>query len=174
MDLPKDTTWTRLKIICGSRRSLKIQVYLNSIFPVVFHFLFGFGWFYYLFCTPIIIFCLMRRKKSFKSFSISGTIVTLVNYLNSGSNWYLVWRDLKSKSRKNQWIKWIFRLVLFRCVWPFLWWSSCMTLFLRTLFIKLDYQSKEQRFILHLPLWFALHLHYTYLLVLHPFPSLVV
>ena len=100
MDLPKDTTWTRLKIICGSRRSLKIQVYLNSIFPVVFHFLFGFGWFYILFCTPIIIFCLMRRKKSFKSFSISGTIVTLVNYLNSGSNWYLVWRDLKSKSRK--------------------------------------------------------------------------
>ena len=67
---------------------------------MVFHFLFGFGWFYYLFCTPIIIFCLMRRKKSFKSFSISGTIVTLVNYLNSGSNWYLVWRDLKSKSRK--------------------------------------------------------------------------
>ena len=59
----------------------------------------------------------MRRKKSFKSFSISGTIVTLVNYLNSGSNWYLVWRDLKT-------ILWIiitsgttlfFRL-LFRCV----------------------------------------------------------
>ena len=31
---------------------------------------------------------------------MSGTIVTLVNHLNSGSDWYLVWRDLKSKSRK--------------------------------------------------------------------------
>ena len=170
MDLPKDTIWTRLKIICGSRRSLKIQVYLNSIFPMVFHFYLVLDGFTIYFAP--LIFCLMRRKKSFKSFSISGTIVTLVNYLNSGSNWYLVWRDLKSKSR-NQWIKWIFRLVLFRCVWPFLWWSSCMTLFLRTLFIKLDYQSKEQRFILHLPLWFVLHLH-LHLLVLHPFPSLVV
>ena len=73
-------------------------------------------WMVLLFILHPLFFCLMRRKKSFKSFSISGTIVTLVNYLNSGSNWYLVWRDLKSTSRKNQWIKWIFRLVLFRCV----------------------------------------------------------
>ena len=138
---------------------------INSIFPVFLHLLYF--WFWFCICTPLsfirvskflllvwfcnpIILWFNEKKEDLKSLSMSGTIVTLVNHLNSGSDWYLVWRDLKSKSR-NQWIKWIFRLVLFRCVWPFLWWSSCMTLFLRTLFIKLDYQSKEQRFILHLP-----------------------
>ena len=174
MDLPKDTIWTRLKIICGSRRSLKIQVYLNSIFLVVFHFLFGFGWFLLFILHPYYYFLFNEKKEEFSRVSPSQVLLWLwsITWIQGligtwcGGTW--------NQNQENQWIKWIFRLVLFRCVWPFLWWSSCMTLFLRTLFIKLDYQSKEQRFILHLPLWFVLHLHYTYLLVLHPFPSLVV
>ena len=84
---------------------------INSIFPVFLHLLYF--WFWFCICTPLsfirvskflllvwfcnpIILWFNEKKEDLKSLSMSGTIVTLVNHLNSGSDWYLVWRDLHS------------------------------------------------------------------------------
>ena len=110
MDPPKDTIWTRLKTIYGSRRSLKIQVWwLNpphiSVFLLLSHIIFLVWVFIFAplgfqnprFCHPIFYYILLIRRKKNSEFLPSQVLLWLwSNFLNSGSNWYLVWRDLKT------------------------------------------------------------------------------
>ena len=119
-----------------------------------------FGWFLHIILHPYYYFLFNEKKEEFSRVSPSQVLLWLwsITWIQGligtwcGGTW--------NQNQEIEWIKWIFRLVLFRCVWPFLWWSSCMTLKILKFgsyqssdmfkdfeefwfFIKLDYQSRE-------------------------------